>query len=437
MRKFIQTNWLILILFVLVTAYNNGSELIESFTGMAAVPVAQAEEAVNSGRTATFSEGSALLADELNTIDIINDFGPSVVAVNVTVAGEPMIPFEDVPAEQLPQEFQDILPFLDEERPLQQSSGSGFLIEPEEGNSRYIVTNFHVIEAALAQGSADLLENAAVTVIFPQMRDQPISVQVVGANPSFDLALLAPVDDSQSFPNVPGLTLADSDQLKIGQKVIAIGDPFGLEFTVTTGIVSALGRSVPSIGQVSVPMIQTDAAINPGNSGGPLLNSSGELIGINTSILNPEGRASAGIGFAVPSNLLLESLINLESGGLSNVRDTRPYLGAQIRSVDQMPEAIRELLGLPAKGLVVTGVLPGSPAQKAGLQGPDDSQIIGSTEFPTGGDIIIAVNGEPVNDVEALRFFVTYEGQAGDDIELTIIRDGEEEVLNVTLELFN
>ena len=435
MRKFIRTNWLILSLFALFVGYNNGPELIERFTNMTAVSAVQAQEIVGPDEIKPFNESSALLADEQNTIDIINSVGPSVVAINVTVAGEPMLPFEDVPAEQLPQEFQDLLPFLDEERPLRQSSGSGFLIEPEAGNGRYIVTNFHVIEAALAPDSADMLDNAEITVTFPQTSDRSITVRVVGANPSFDLALLAPIDGSQAFPNVPGLTFADSEQLQIGQKAIAIGNPFGLEFTVTSGIVSALGRSVPSIGQVSIPMIQTDAAINPGNSGGPLLNSRGELIGVNTSILNPEGRASAGIGFAVPSNLLLESLVNLESGGLSNVRDTRPYLGAQIRSVEQMPEAIRELLDLPDAGLVVTGVLPGSPAEAAGLRGPQGSQIIGSTEFPTGGDIIIAINGNLVNDVEALRQFITFEGEAGDEVELTIIRDGEEITLPVILAL--
>lgn len=437
MRNFIRTNWLVLSLFALLVTYNNGPELIETFTGMAAVPVAQAQEIVGPDEIKVFDEGSALLADEQNTIDIINSVGPSVVAINVTVAGEPMLPFEDVPAEQLPQEFQDILPFLDEERPLRQSSGSGFLIEPEGSDSRYIITNFHVIEAALAQNSADMLENAEVTVIFPQMNDQPITVRVVGANPSFDLALLAPIQDSQTFPDVPGLTFADSDALQIGQKAIAIGNPFGLEFTVTSGIVSALGRSVPSIGQVSIPMIQTDAAINPGNSGGPLLNSRGELIGVNTSILNPEGRASAGIGFAVPSNLLLESLTNLESGGLSNVRDIRPYLGAQIRSIEQMPEAIRELLGLPETGLVVTGVLPNSPAENAGLQGPTGTQVIGSTEFPTGGDIIIAIDGNLVSDVESLRQFITFEAEAGDEVELTILRDGDEITVPVILALLN
>ena len=437
MRKFFQANWLILILFVAVTAYNNGGELLKNFTGVTAAASVQVDEIADPIVIPSFNETSALLADEQNTIDVVNDFGPSVVAINVSVAGEAMLPFEGVPEDQLPQELQDLLPFLEEERPTQQSSGSGFLIEPENLDQRYIVTNYHVVEGALASGTADLLENAEVTVVFPQQNNRPIPVQIIGANPSFDLALLAPIDASQPFPNVPGLTLADSDKLQIGQKVIAIGNPFGLEFSVTSGIVSALGRSVPSIGQVSVPMIQTDAAINPGNSGGPLLNSRGELIGVNTSIINPDGRASAGIGFAVPSNLLIEALDNLESGGLSNVRDTRPYLGAQVRSVGQMPEAIRERLDLPESGLVVVGVLPGSPAENAGVRGPQGSEIIGSTELPIGGDVIIAVNGEPVDDVETLRFFITYEGEAGDEIELTVIRDGEEMTITVTLALFN
>ncbi len=422
MKKLMIANWLILALvtFVAFSNYNNPGN---------------SPATTVSAQTELFNETSALLADEQNTINIVNDFGPSVVAINVSVAGEPMLPFAGIPEDQIPQEFQDLLPFLEEERPVQQSSGSGFLIDQADQSNRYIVTNFHVIEGALASGTADLLENAEITVVFPQQENRPIPVQVIGANPSFDLALLAPLSSSLQFPDVPGLTIADSDQLQIGQKVIAIGNPFGLEFTVTNGIVSALGRSVPSIGQVNVPMIQTDAAINPGNSGGPLLNSRGELIGVNTSIINPEGRASAGIGFAVPSNLLVESLDNLASGGLSNLRDTRPYLGAQVQSIEQMPEQIRELLGLPDTGVVVVGIVPNSPAAKSELRGPQGSETIGSTEFPTGGDVIIAINGTPVRDVEALRSFVTYEGEAGEDVELTILRDRDEMTLTVTLEL--
>ena len=184
-------------------------------------------------------------------------------------------------------------------------------------------------------------------------------------------------------------------------------------------------------------MIQTDAAINPGNSGGPLLNSQGELIGINTAIINPEGRSFAGLGFAVPSNLLIEALSNLELGGLSDIRDTRPALGATIRTVNLLPEGIRELLELPDDGVAVSEVLPGSPADKAGLRGSQRTVNVGSIEFSAGGDVITAVNGVQLMNAEQLNLLITYEGQAGDQLDFTLLRDGQEMNVTVTLELLD
>ncbi len=385
----------------------------------------------------TFSEPESLIADEQNTVDVVNAFGPGVVAINVTVQGEAMRPFADIPADQLPQDFQDLLPILDEEIPRQQSAGSGFLINTKASGASYLVTNFHVVQGSLAPGTTNFLDGASITAIFPENSDEPVPVKVVGANPSFDLALLSRLNPTDSFPDVTELAIADSDAVQVGQKVIAIGNPFGLEFTVTTGIVSAIGRFIPSIGQITIPMIQTDAAINPGNSGGPLLNSRGELIGVNTSIINPEGRSSAGVGFAVPSNLLIEALSNLELGGLSDIRDTRPSLGARIRTVSLLPEGIRELLELPDEGVAVIEVLPGSPADKAGLLGSQRTVILGSIEFPAGGDVITAVNGDPLTNAEQLSVLVTYEGEAGDQLEFTLLRDGREMNVTVTLEILN
>lgn len=395
-------------------------------------------------RTAASSEGvraldepEAFLADEQNTVDVVNAFGPAVAAINVTVQGEAMRPFEDIPPDQLPPEFRDLLPFLEEEIPLQQSAGSGFLIDLDGKGMGYLVTNFHVVQDSLLPETTEFLEGASITAVFPEQNGEPIPVEVVGANPSFDLALLTPLDPADSFPEVTSLTIADSDLVQVGQKTIAIGNPFGLEFTVTTGIVSAVGRFVPSVGQVTIPTIQTDAAINPGNSGGALLNSRGELIGVNTSIINPEGRSSAGVGFAVPSNLLIEALANLELGGLSNIRDTRPTLGVNLRTVSLLPEGIRELLELPDEGVVVIDVLPGSPADKAGLRGSQRTVTIGSTEFPAGGDVITAVDGVPLKNAEQLSALVTYEGQVGDYLLLTLLRDGREMNATVTLEILD
>ena len=383
----------------------------------------------------SFSEPEAFLADEQNTVDIVDAFGPSVVAINVSVQGEAMRPFENIPADQLPPGFRDLLPFLDEEIPIRQSAGSGFLITIEELGSSYLVTNFHVVQDSLEPGTTNLLDGASITAVFPEHSDEPVPVQVVGANPSFDIALLSPLKPTASFPEATGLPIANSDAMRVGQKVIAIGNPFGLEFTVTTGIISAIGRFVPSVGQISIPTIQTDAAINPGNSGGPLLNSRGELIGINTSIINPEGRSSAGLGFAVPSNLLIEALANLELGGLSNIRDTRPALGVRLQTVSLLPERIRELLELPDVGVVVVEVLPGSPADKAGLRGSQGTVTLGSTDFPAGGDVIVAVEGVSLTDAEQLNKLITYEGKAGDQLNFKVLRDGREMNVTVTLEI--
>jgi S1-C subfamily serine protease len=167
------------------------------------------------------------------------------------------------------------------------------------------------------------------------------------------------------------------------------------------------------------------------------LNSGGELIGINTSIINPEGRSSAGLGFAVPSNLLIEALANLELGGLSNIGDTRPILGVRLQTVNLLPEGIRELLELPDAGVVVIDVLPGSPADKAGIRGSQRTVKVGSIEFPAGGDVLMSVNDERLSNAEQLNKLVTYEGQAGDRLEFKVLRDGHEMKATVTLEIIN
>jgi serine protease Do len=416
--------WILLVsTFLLVACSDNVAENDQA---------AASNEVINS-----FNEFESFLANEQNTVDIVNAFGPSVVAINVSVQGEAMRPFEDVPQEQLPPEFRDLLPFLDEEIPIRQSAGSGFLIDVKGIETSFIVTNFHVVQESLVPGTTGFLEGASISALFPGQSDKPILVQVVGANPSFDLALLTVLNPQDLFPDLPGLPISDSDEVQVGQKVIAIGNPFGLEFTVTSGIVSAIGRFVPSVGQITIPTIQTDAAINPGNSGGPLLSSRGELIGINTSIINPEGRSSAGLGFAVPSNLLIEALANLELGGLSNIGDTRPILGVRLQTVSLLPEGIRELLELPDVGVVVIDVLPGSPADKAGIRGSQRTVEVGSIEFPAGGDVLMSVNDERLSNAEQLNKLVTYEGQAGDQLEFKLLRNGSEMKATVTLEILD
>lgn len=373
-----------------------------------------------------------LLAYEVNTIEVVDRFGPSVVAVNVSIRGKSVNPVQNIPPEQIPPPLRGFVPFLEEQESIRQSAGSGFLITIE-GSPR-LVTNFHVVQEVLEEDTVDFVEGGSIEVVFPDSPQRPLQVKVVGVNPSFDLALLETIDQAYP-PAIEPMTIANSDDVRVGQKTIAIGNPFGLASTVTSGIVSGVGRFVPSVGQIPVPMIQTDAAINPGNSGGPLLDSKGELIGINTALLNPGGRSFAGLGFAVPSNLLVESLANLELGGISNIASTRPRLGVSVRTIGLLPKGIRELLNLPDEGVVILDVQPDGPADKAGLRGSQTAVPVGAVEIQAGGDVVVAVNGVPITSTQELSSTVTYDSMIGETLEVTILRDNEELMIPVVLEL--
>ena len=280
-----------------------------------------------------------------------------------------------------------------------------------------------------------MLDGAEVSVTFPADPEKDVSVEVVGVNPSYDLALMRLASASR-LPEAEPLAIADSDELQVGQKTIAIGNPFGLASTVTSGIVSAVSRFVPTIGQLPVPMIQTDAAINPGNSGGPLLDSRGQLIGINTAIINPQGRSFAGLGFAVPSNLLTESLAGLEVGGVTDVSLIRPRLGIAAQGLDLYPASVRAELDLPDQGVAVIEVQPGSVAARSGILGSSETLTLeGGQEVPVPGDVIVAIDGDPVDEVEDITLRVTFESDPGDEVELTIVRDGKRIRVPVTLEV--
>jgi S1-C subfamily serine protease len=263
-------------------------------TGWALRPIGQAD----AQEPATPVPEGALLESERNTIQIVDRHGPSVVAVNVSVEGRVTNPFEDIPEEDIPPFFRQFLPQFEERQAPRRGSGSGFVVDADGR----IVTNHHVIRNALQEDSVELREGADVTVSFAQSGTVP--VRVVGANALYDLALLEPVDPDDVPAGLEPIPLGEGPPL-VGQKVIAIGNPFGFESTVTTGIVSAVGRTLPGVGEVNVALVQTDAAINPGNSGGPLLDSAGRLIGVNTAIIPSVSatgqRGSLGIGFAVPS----------------------------------------------------------------------------------------------------------------------------------------
>lgn len=414
-----------------LTALLAGGGAVYWLSGVSLAPYAQAQASANA--VEPLNETEAFLQDEANTVDIFKTYGPSVVAVNVEVSGQRVDPFA---GQNVPPEFQQFFEQFGApawEQPPQRGAGSGFVID----RAGRLLTNYHVIQSALEENSVELLEGATLTVTFTGSSEE-LPVRVVGVNPSFDLALLELTSRSDLPEHVTPIAMADSDALEVGQKVIAIGNPFGLEATVTTGIISAVGRDFTSVGQFNFPVIQTDAAINPGNSGGPLLNSKGELIGVNTAIFanaGADGQAgSLGIGFAIPSNQVAENLAALEQGGYSTVYSSRPRMGAETLDISSYPEGVREYLGLPEQGQMVVTVEPGSPAADAGLQAASFAVTVNGQSFPAGGDVITEVDGEALSGESALQNII-FAKEPGDEIVLRVWRDGQEGTVRVTLEV--
>ncbi len=279
-------------------------------------------------------------------------------------------------------------------------TGSGFIWD----NKGHIVTNYHVIKGA-SEARIRLSDG------------KEYKASLVGASPMHDLAVLR---IGGSFKG-HSLAIGTSHDLKVGQKVYAIGNPFGLDWTLTTGIVSALDRSLPGeSSSVIEHLIQTDAAINPGNSGGPLLDSAGRLIGVNTAIYSPSG-ASAGVGFAVPVDTINRVVPQLIGRG----KYSRPSLGI---GIDQhLNQVITSQLGV--KGIVVLKVTPGSPAARAGLRGSS----VDRNGSLTPGDIIIAVQGKQVESIPKLLARLD-DFKAGDAVTITILRDGKQQQLAIQLQ---
>jgi S1-C subfamily serine protease len=285
----------------------------------------------------------------------------------------------------------------------QEGMGSGFVIDGEG----HILTNYHVIENA---------RRLEVTT----SDKKKYKAQIVGVDPAHDLAVIQIPSKS-----VPAAEIGDSKDLVVGQKVYAIGNPFGLSGTMTRGIISSI-RSVRGPKGFIDEAIQTDAAINPGNSGGPLLNSRGQVIGINSMILTGGAEQSAGIGFAIPVNTakaVLDDLVHLG-------RVRRPELG--VSTIPIGPELADEM-GLAAdSGLLVVQVVPGSAAERAGLRGGTERAYLGNTPITLGGDLIVAIDGEAIEDQQELSH-VMQNHRAGDVVTVTIYRGKRKMNIRVVL----
>jgi 2-alkenal reductase len=343
-------------------------------------------------------------AEELLLISLYERVSPAVVSIQAVKALEdfehPALP-EGIPTPEFPNE-----PFR------QEGEGSGFVVDTQG----HIVTNNHVVA-----DTSELLVTMYDGTILP--------ATIVGADPDSDLAVIKVDAPPESLRPV---TWGDSDQLRVGQRAVAIGNPFGYENTLTSGIISGLSRSLPAITGYRIPeIIQTDAAINPGNSGGPLLNSHGKVIGVNSAIVpsfNQLGeRSFLGVGFAIPSNLAQRVVpILIEEGAYAH-----PWIG--FRGMDVFPEIAAAMDLSDARGALVIGVIPDSPAEEAGLRGGNrEIQVMGQP-VTVGGDVIVGIEDFDVRRFDDILSYLSRLGTVGEPVDLTVIRDGRTQTVTVVL----
>jgi len=286
--------------------------------------------------------------------------------------------------------------------------GSGFVYD----NLGHIITNAHVVDGA-----------NKTTVTF--LDGSQYSAEIIGEDRFTDIAV---IKVSEKPRLLHPLQIGDSSLLQVGEQVAAIGNPFGLSGSMTSGIVSGMGRLIATPDTAfSIPdVIQTDAAINPGNSGGPLLNMKGQVIGINTAILSGTGEF-AGVGFAIPSNTVSKIVPALIEDGKYH----HPWIGITGQDID--PDLAQALQLKQAKGFMIITVVDGSPADKAGLKGRTMTLETGGKEYPAGGDIIISVDDKEVRKISDILIHLQREKSVGDTMVLGVLRDGE--FLHITLEL--
>jgi S1-C subfamily serine protease len=364
-----------------VVGLSSGGGTSQQPTPVSAVATSVAPSSASSGSTAINSAC-------LSAADIYQQLAPAVVEITSTQQGRS--------------------PFA----PSGTAAGSGIVID-QQGT---ILTNYHVVADAT---------NLEVTF----SDDTTASAQVVGTDPGNDLAVIRVDVSGKTLTAAP---LGDSDAIRVGDPVLAIGQPFELEGTLTEGIVSATGRTY-SEGQSTRPirnMIQTDAAVNPGNSGGPLIDCQGQVIGINTALDNPTGQdVNVGIAFAVSINTAKQSLADMEAGKTVS----HPWLGIAGQNVT--PALARDLNLSVDSGAYVTLVSSGSPAQQAGLRGAFSSQTQAerSSQPQPGGDVITAVDGQTVTSVDDLANYLDSHKKVGDTVTLTVVRGTETLTLHATL----
>jgi len=360
--------------------------------------VARLETAMKEGRPTTnrgASLGGGLMQEEDRTVRLFEKVSPSVVFIET--------------AQQVRQ------PFSMRALEVPQGTGSGFIWD-DQG---HVVTNYHVVQSAVKQSRGKI----KVTL---QGGSRSFDAEVVGAEPEKDLAVLRVVAPRSLLSPID---VGSSSSLLVGQKVFAIGNPFGLDHTLTMGIVSALGREVNGAGGRPLKgCVQTDAAINPGNSGGPLLDSAGRLIGVNTAILSSSG-ASAGIGFAIPVDTVRRIVTQLIRYG----RVVRPSLGVQVAD-DSLMANIERSIGTKLQGVMVTETTPGSPASSPVKGSPIQGLARRGDGSMALGDVITQVNGLAVSKVEDLLCAIE-ESSIGATVNLTVKRrgTGEESIVAVKL----
>ena len=331
-----------------------------------------------------YTIGMPKTEDEENNISIYREVGPGVVNITSVVVERDFF-FNPIPRE---------------------GAGSGSIIDTDG----HILTNHHVIR-----------DSTKLEVTLSDGSKWP--ARLVGIDPDNDLAVIKIDVPKEKLTIIP---MGDSSGLQVGQKVLAIGNPFGLGQTLTTGIISSLGRSIRSeAGTLIEDVIQTDAAINPGNSGGPLLDSKGRIIGINSAIISPTG-ASVGIGFAIPVNTAKRILPELISKG----HVSYPWIGASIYPL--IPEFARALGLKVERGAVIAEIVAGGPADRVGLRGGDRLVQVGNSLIPVGGDVITEMDGEKVTSSDELIRMIR-DRRPGDRVELKLLRKGKFSRIKVTL----